>query len=88
MSYVEMTKIASGVRELTDTELAMVAGGGVWGDLAKLAGAVLGRAVIGGALGGTVGAGAVILGVELYKGYDSSANPNMNDPMPIGDAAL
>ena len=87
MSYVEMTEIASGVRELTNTELAMVAGGGVWGDLAKLAGAVLGRAVIGGALGGTVGAGAVIVGIEVYKSSDPSQAGHLSHT-PIEDAAL
>jgi hypothetical protein len=30
MSYLEMTEIAGGARELTDAELAMVAGGSVW----------------------------------------------------------
>ena len=30
MSYLEMIEIAGGARELTDAELAMVAGGSVW----------------------------------------------------------
>jgi len=52
MRYMEITEIDSGVRELTNTELAMVAGGGVWGDLAKIAGGVIGNALWSGALGG------------------------------------
>lgn len=59
MSYVEMTEIASGIRELTDAELAMVAGGGFWADVAKGVGALVGRAIIGGATGAFIGGIAV-----------------------------
>ena len=69
MSYLEMTEIAGGARELTDAELAMVAGGSVWSDLAKLAGGVIGRAVLGGVFGATYCAAAVILGQAAYNSY-------------------
>ena len=85
MSYLEMTEIAGGARELTDAELAMVAGGSVWSDLAKLAGGVIGRAVLGGVFGATYGAAAVILGQAAYNSY----TPGQPLPStPIEDAAL
>jgi hypothetical protein len=87
MSNVEMTAIASGMREVTDIELAMVTGAGFWGDLAKLAGGVIGKAVIGGATGATVGAFVVIVGQAVYGSYDSSQLNNLSSTS-IGDAAL
>jgi hypothetical protein len=83
MSYVEMT----GVRDLTENEIAMVAGGGFWGDLGKLAGGVMGKALIGGTTGATVGAFVVIVGQAVYASYDSSQLNNLSSTS-IGDAAL
>jgi hypothetical protein len=80
MSYVEMT----GVRDLTENEIAMVAGGGFWGDLGKLAGGVIGKALIGSATGATV---VVIVGQAVYASYDSSLLNNLSSTS-IGDAAL
>jgi hypothetical protein len=73
MSYAEMTKIAGGVRELTENELTMVAGGSVWTDLGKLVGGAVGRALIGGYLG-------------LFIGGPGCGNCGAN--VGIGDAAL
>jgi hypothetical protein len=73
MSYAEMTEIGGGVRDLTDAELAMVAGGGpggFWGDVAKGLGALVGRAV-GGAVGGFIGA---IFVSGLIAGADTTSD--------------
>jgi hypothetical protein len=85
MSYVEMIEIAGGVRELTDTELAMVAGGGVWGDLTKLAAGVVGG-LLGGPILATAAVGEVILLQEAYRNYNPHAP--LSGGTPIGDAAL
>jgi hypothetical protein len=84
MNDLEMTEIASGARELSDAELAMVAGGSVWSDLGKLAGGVIGRAVAG-TFGATYGVAAVILVQAIYNAY----TPGQPLPStPIQDAAL
>lgn len=88
MNYVGMTEIIGGARELTDTELTMVAGGGVWGDLLKIAGGVIGNLVIGGAVGGGIGAGMVVVGQAVYNGYDSSVPAGSGVNSSIADAAL
>ena len=85
MNDLEMTEIAGGARELSDAELAMVAGGSVWSDLGKLAGGVIGRAILGGVFGATYGAAAVIVGQSIYNSY----TPGQPLPStPIQDAAL
>jgi hypothetical protein len=89
MSYAEMTEIAGGVRELTENELTMVAGGSVWTDLGKLVGGAVGRALIGGYLGLFVGGAAVIVGQEVYNNYNPSPGcGNCGANVGIGDAAL
>lgn len=88
MHYAEMTEIGGGPRELSDIELAVVAGGGIWQDLGKIAGALGGNVLIGGAVGSAVGAGVVVLGIAVYNGYDSSIPAGTGVNTNIGDAAL
>jgi hypothetical protein len=86
MSYVEMTETAGGVRELTDAELAIVAGGGTFGDLAKIAGGLIGG-LLGGPWGAAGGAAAVVCVQAAYNSYDSSQAGQGVDSS-IADAAL
>lgn len=85
---IQATEIA-GVRELTDAELAIVAGGGFWGDVFKGVGALVGRAVIGGA--GGAFAGAVFVSA-LIAGSDTTGSCVTKGTgcasTPIEDAAL
>jgi hypothetical protein len=84
MSYVEMTEIVS-VRELTDTELATVAGGGLGQDLLKIAGGLIGG-LVGGPWGAAAGASTVVMVGAAYDAYDSSAP--IGNRVAIEDAAL
>jgi hypothetical protein len=86
MSHVEMIEIAGGVRELTDTELAMVAGGGTFGDLAKIAGGLIGG-LLGGPWGAAGGASSVVIVQAISASYDPSQAGQGVDSS-IADAAL
>lgn len=87
MSYVEMTEISGGIRGLTDTELSMVAGGGTWWDLLKVAGGTIGG-LLGGPGGAALGASSVILTQAIVNSYDSSVPPGTGVNTSIADAAL
>jgi hypothetical protein len=74
MSYVEMTEIASGARELTDTELAMVGGGGLLAAVeaaAAWAGGIIGYLVAGGpgAAAGSIAASATVGAINDSNNY-------------------
>jgi hypothetical protein len=86
MSYVEMAEIVS-VRELTDTELATVAGGGTGFDLLKIAGGLIG-ALAGGPWGAAAGASTVVMVGAIYDAYDSSVPAGSGVNTNIADAAL
>jgi hypothetical protein len=84
MSYAEMTEIAGGVRELTDTELAMVAGGGRGDDLIKIgAGAIWGLT-----FGPVAGALAAATTVLLLAGANSPARACPANDTGFQDAPL
>jgi hypothetical protein len=71
MSYVEMTDIAGGARELTDTELAIVAGGGPVADLFKI-----GAGLIGGLIGGAPFAALAAATAVLINAAGKDVGPN------------
>jgi hypothetical protein len=87
MHDVEITEIASGVRSLTVSELAMIAGGGAVGDLAKIAGGLIGGLIFG-PWGAAGGAAAVVAVQAGYDSYDSGAGPGAGVNSNIADAAL
>lgn len=81
MSYVEMREIAGGVRELADTELAMVAGGGdnnsgAWWNVGKVVAGLVGG-LIGGPFVGAAAAIDVIYVQTIVEGHP------MVDPSPL-----
>jgi hypothetical protein len=58
------------------------------GDLAKIAGGVIGNALWGGALGEGIGAAAVVVGEAVYDSYDSSVAPGAGVNCNVEYAAL
>jgi lactobin A/cerein 7B family class IIb bacteriocin len=86
---MEITEIDGSMRELTTSELTMVAGGGPWWDLGKIVGGVVGS-LLGGPLVGGIFAANVVSAQEVVKNYDPhcggvGCGPNVT---PIEDAAL